>query len=313
MARRKHVWVRRVEKRGRPDRFRAEWYDETGTRRTYTCDTMAHAVAYREEMLRNVRRGRSTDPTPGRTLFTDWAETWWATRDVRASTMASQFTLVNRHVVPHWRDWKLIDIKAHHIRQWTVELVRGGRRSRGRDMAPLNPSTVNKILTMMKLCMAGAVDAGLLEINPSARVKQMTSRPEERRFLEPWELEELEAGMLEWWRPMVALAIDSALRMGELGALQVKDLDLLQHSVRVRGTAVEVSKKFTNAATMRQVTDTKTARGRRVVPTLTPSTVDKLAAMIAERGLGPEDTLFTGRQGAPLRGSTSAPTSGNRR
>ena len=65
--------------------------------------------------------------------------------------------------------------------------------------------------------------------------------------------------MLEWWRPMVALAIDSALRMGELGALQVKDLDLLKHSVRVRGTAVEVSKKFTNAATMRQVTDTKTA------------------------------------------------------
>ncbi len=232
MARRKHVGVRRVEKRGRPDRFRAEWYDERGTRRTSTCDTMAEAMAYRGEMLRNVRRGASTDPTPGRTLFTDWAETWWAARDVRASTMASQFTLMNRHVVPHWGQWKLIDIKAHHIRTWMVELARGGDCQRGRNVSPLNPSTVNQILAMMKLCMAGAVDAGLLEVSPCARVKQMTSRPEERRFLEPWELEELEAGMLEWWRPMLALAIDSALRLGELGALQVKDLDLLKHSVR---------------------------------------------------------------------------------
>ena len=161
MARRKHVGVRRVEKRGRPDRFRAEWYDETGTRRTYTCDTMAQAVAYREEMLRNVRRGASTDPTPGRTLFTDWAETWWAARDVRASTMASQFTLMNRHVVPHWGQWKLIDIKAHHIRTWMVELARGGDCQRGRNMSPLNPSTVNKILTMMKPCMAGYRASGI--------------------------------------------------------------------------------------------------------------------------------------------------------
>ncbi len=84
-----------------------------------------------------------------------------ATRDVRASTMASQFTPMNRHVVPHWRDWKLIDIKAHHIRQWTVELARGGDCQRGRNMSPLNPSTVNKILTMMKPCMAGYRASGI--------------------------------------------------------------------------------------------------------------------------------------------------------
>ena len=287
--------------------FRARWRDEQGGRHSATFDTLDDAETHLQEMTRNRRRGVSVNPMPGRTLFSDWAETWWGTRDVRASTKASQFTLMNRHVVPHWRDWKLIDIKAHHIRTWTVELTRGGSCSRGPDMPPLQPSTVNKVLTMMKLCMAGAVDADLLETNAATRVKPVTNSVEERRFLEPWELEELEAGMLEWWRPMLALAIDSALRLGELGALQVKDLDLLKHSVRVRGTAVEVSKKFTNAATMRQVTDTKTARGRRVVPTLTPSTVDKLAAMIAERGLGPEDTLFTGRQGAPLRGSNFRP------
>ena len=287
--------------------FRARWRDEQGGRHSNTFDTLDDAEAHLQEMARNRRRGVSVNPTPGRTLFSEWAATWWATRDVRASTMAPQFTLMNRHIVPHWGQWRLIDIKAHHIRQWMVELARGGDCQRGRNMSSLQPSTVNKALTMMKLCMAGAVDAGLLEINPATRVKQMTSRPEERRFLEPWELEELEAGMLEWWRPMLALAIDSALRIGELGALQVKDLDLLKHSVRVRGTAVEVSKKFTNAATMRQVNETKTARGRRVVPTLTPSTVEKLAAMIAERRLGPEDTLFTGRQGAPLRGSNFRP------
>jgi len=306
MARRMPVGVR-AEKRGKVVTYQARWVDERGVRHSATFDTANDAAAHRQQMDRNVRRGASADPTPGKTPFSDWAETWWGTRDVRASTKASQFTLMNRHVVPHWRDWKLIDIKAHHIRAWTVELARGGSCSRGPGMPPLQPSTVNKVLTMMKLCLAGAVDADLLEINAATRVKPVTNSVEERRFLEPWELEELEAGMLEWWRPMLALAIDSALRLGELGALQVKDLDLLKHSVRVRGTAVEVSKKFTNAATMRQVTDTKTARGRRVVPTLTPSTVDKLAAMIAERGLGPEDTLFTGRQGAPLRGSNFRP------
>ena len=306
MARRMPVGVR-AEKRGKVVTYQARWVDERGARHSATFDTVSDAAAHRAQMDRNVRRGASADPTPGKTLFSDWAETWWATRDVRASTKASQHTMMNRHIVPHWGQWRLIDIKADHIRQWMVELARGGDCPRGPDMSPLQPSTVNKVLTMMKLCMAGAVDADLIETNPATRVKQMTSRPDERRFLEPWELEELEAGMLEWWRPMLALAIDSALRLGELGALQVKDLDLLKHSVRVRGTAVEVSKRFTNAATMRQVTETKTARGRRVVPTLTPSTVDKLAAMIAERGLGPEDTPFTGRQGAPLRGSNFRP------
>ncbi len=50
----------------------------------------------------------------------------------------------------------------------------------------------------------------------------------------------------------------------------------------------------------RQIHEPKTSTGRRVVPTLTRSVGERLAAMIAERGLATGDWLFTGRGGGPL-------------
>lgn len=167
-------------------------------------------------------------------------------------------------------------------------------------MRPLRPGTANKALALMRSCLDAAVDEGFLAESPAARVKQVPSDTHERRFLQQWELVELESAIHQWWQPMIAFAVDSALRIGELAALRVGDVDLAAREVRVRGSAAEIAKRFTGAESQRQITDTKTARGRRVVPTLTDTTVARIAAMILERGLATDDFLFTGTQGGVL-------------
>jgi len=61
-----------------------------------------------------------------------------------------------------------------------------------------------------------------------------------------------------------------------------------------------VTKSVSGASSRRQIGEPKTSAGRRVVPTLTRPTGDRVAALIAERRLGLDDWLFSGRRGAPM-------------
>lgn len=299
MARRLPAAVRAV-KGSKSVAFQTRWYDAAGKRHAATFDTAAEAGAHYQEMMRNRRRGLNADPIPGRTPFADWLEMWWQMRDVRASTRSVDHSIIKLHIAPHWGTWRLVDIKRPAVQEWLRELTRGGASARGPAMRPLRPGTANKALALMRSCLDAAVDEGFLVESPAARVKQVPSDTHERRFLQQWELVELESAIHQWWQPMIAFAVDSALRIGELAALRVGDVDLAAREVRVRGSAAEIAKRFTGAESQRQITDTKTARGRRVVPTLTDTTVARIAAMILERGLATDDFLFTGTQGGVL-------------
>ena len=92
----------------------------------------------------------------------------------------------------------------------------------------------------------------------------------------------------------------TGLRIGELAALRVVDLNLAARKVRVRATAVGVSKHVSGGDKRQQEHLPKTAAGERTVPTITDEVADRMAQPVAERGLGLRDLLFTGRQGGPM-------------
>ena len=102
------------------------------------------------------------------------------------------------------------------------------------------------------------------------------------------------------WAIVVPFGTTTGLRIGELAALQVMDLRLAAGEVVVRSTAVSVPLAVSGSDVRRQIHPTKTFAGQRTVPTLHPALRDRLAAMIDERGLGPNDWLFTGRDGGAM-------------
>jgi len=131
-------------------------------------------------------------------------------------------------------------------------------------------------------------------------VKSPAVPSREARFLTPDELARLEAAMDAWWRLTVPFLSDTGLRLGELAGPRVEDVDVLRGRVRVLRTVTGVTKSVSGSSDHRQIHDPKTAAGRRVVPTLTRSTGERVSGMISERGLRAHDWLFSGTRGAPM-------------
>jgi integrase len=152
----------------------------------------------------------------------------------------------------------------------------------------------------LKKALADAVAEGLITASPAAGVKAPRPDQVERRFLTLDELNRIEVAMAERWRLVVPFAVCTGLRIGELAGLHVVDLNLAAREVRVRGTAVGVSRRVSGREQRRQEHLPKTTAGERTVPTITDQVADRLAQHIAERGLSMSDPLFTGRQGGPM-------------
>jgi integrase len=144
------------------------------------------------------------------------------------------------------------------------------------------------------------VAEGLLDTNVAAGVKAPAVPHAEARFLTPDELVRLEAAMDGWWGLVVPFLADTGLRLGELAGLRVEDVDVLRGRVRVVRTVVYVTKAVSGSNARRQLHEPKTGAGWRMVPTLTRTTGERVAALIRERGLGPGDCLFRGKRGAPM-------------
>jgi integrase len=146
----------------------------------------------------------------------------------------------------------------------------------------------------MATCVEAAVKDDIIPRNPFRSLDLPELIEDESRFLLPGEALEVEDEMDSWWRIVVPFGLDTGLRLSELCGLQVQDIDLFRRSVHVRQIVTEPRGRL-------QVGPPKTKAGIRVVPTLTLETVERLAVLIAERRLGPDDHLFAGRRGGVMR------------
>jgi len=281
--------VRRREWSSGTATWEARWYDSAGKRHTANFDTAAQADAYRQERLRERRYGGSGDPSGGKTTVAQWWERWSATRQVSSSTKAREQSIWTCRIEPRFGAVRLADLRRSDVAAWTVSMS-----------GELAPATVTRCLVTLKKLLTDAVSEGLITASPAAAVKPPRPGQVERRFLTVGELERLEEAIDPRWTVVVPFATTTGLRIGELAALRVRDLRLAAGEVVVRSTAVSVPLEMSGSDVRRQIHPTKTFAGQRTVPTLHPALRDRLAAMIDQRGLGPNDWLFTGRDGGPM-------------
>ena len=270
--------------------YQARWYDAAGRRHSASFDTAAEADAYRQDRLRARRRGGSGDPTGGQITLAEWWTRWMAGRQIRPSTRARDIAYARTWLLPDLGDRRLCDLRPSDVSAWLARLTASG----------LAPRTVREHRSALASLLRAAVVEGLLDTNPAAGVKAPAVPHVEARFLTPDELVRLEAATERWWGLVVPFLADTGLRLGELAGLRVEDVDVLRGRVRVVRTVSSVTKAVSGAPAHRQLHEPKTAAGRRVVPTLTRTTGEQVAAMIGERELRPEDWLFSGKRGAPM-------------
>lgn len=260
-------------------------WTENGQRHEVSFGALAEAEDHRAQVLAASRQHRSMPITPD--TFEDWWAQWEATREVSKGTSSCYSSLGRNHILPELGKMSLAHIRVSTLKEFRSRL----RAKTGAHGRQLSEATVNKCLQQVGACLQSAAADGLIPANPMPLMPRRRSQQgTARQALSPADLLALELAMDRWWSLVVPFLVDTGLRIGELSALRVRDVDT------DTGVVVVTQSRRKDA----RLGPTKTPSGKRIIPTLTTAVANRVRRQVADRALVGSDFLFTGRRGAPL-------------
>lgn len=210
-------------------------------------------------------------------LFRNWTEKWLPQVKLRVvqSTWEDYESVTRVHLVPAFGHLYLKRIRVADVEDWKTEVA-----------DDMHPRTFNKVLTVFGTCLNDAVKQEYLNRNVAANVKRLTEDKIEMAFLDEDEAKLLLAVDCEI-KPLIATALLSGLREGELLSLRWGDIDLEAGVIRVSRSYRK--KRFTKPKT-------KAARRSVEIP---PELCEILESLE-----GDKDALCFPRNGKPWSNST---------
>lgn len=174
-------------------------------------------------------RAHSAPEAPA-TLADAWA-TWLAyrscgARPLRLSTRADYDSIWRRHLGPHLRDLPLDAINGATVAQLVVALSAAG----------LGPKRLANVLVPLRACLRWHHRMGGFERDPSPWFDTSAPPADERLILTIPQIERLLGELPEFYRPHIAFAAYTGVRLGELRALTWDDIDLESRTARIDKT-----------------------------------------------------------------------------
>jgi len=161
---------------------------------------------------------------------------------------------IDKVLVPELGAVPAKDLTPHHLDQLYLKLSTGQGRAR-----PLSPASVRRYHAVMSAALTQAVKWGWLERNVAERATPPVAAPAVLRVPTTAEVKELVAAATKRgrkWGALLALALATGMRRGELCALRWTDIDgsviRVQHSLYRAGT--ERGEKGTKGGRERWVT-----------------------------------------------------------
>lgn len=123
------------------------------------------------------------------------------------------------HLLPQFGHKKLTDITTEELDRWVLSLFHEGK---------LSPTTVNKLLTLMRVMLGEARREGYLHHNPALEVQPVKSQATEKSVLSGEEVQRLFApdALKTIWQDqrrylvLNLIAASTGMRQGEIRALQ---------------------------------------------------------------------------------------------
>jgi integrase len=186
---------------------------------------------------------------PDRTTFTDYATEWMATavpaRSLKHSTVENYESVLRRHLLPAFGRLTLEQLEADPrlIDRYIADKLRSG----------LSPKTVTNHLLQLQVMLKQAVRWRLIRHNPLPDTTRPRLPEPDINILTTEEITHLRAAYQrleedaetseekQWWRlahTINLFTLATALRAGELIALQWQDVSLLDGTVHVRRAIV---------------------------------------------------------------------------
>lgn len=268
----------KTDRHGSGSRWRAVWHELDGTRRRKAFPTKDAAVAHLADVEVDARAGTYISPDRGRMALGAYAATWLDSRtDLKPTTHARTAGVLRNHVLPAWGATALADITPSSVQAWANGL-------------PGAPGTVDLTHGVLAQLLDDAVRHRLIPSNPARGTRLPAKTKREHRFLTVDELTRLLNETGEWTAITRCLAL-TGMRVGEVGELRVRDVDLERGRFTVRRTTTTLGG--------RRITGTpKTSAGNRSVAIPGPVRAD-VAARLAEAD-GRDDLMYPTPRGAQL-------------
>ncbi|WP_461004824.1 tyrosine-type recombinase/integrase, partial [Terrabacter terrigena] len=191
---------------------------------------------------------------------------------------------------PHFDKILLSDLTRDHVAAWVNKV-------RLDDGTPPSAKTLRNWHGLLSAALSSAVDAGLTPTNPAYRLRlpRVDHDADEMIFLSQPEVAQVLRLLDPHWRPLVLLLVLTGVRWGEATALQVKDIDVADHSARIRRAW-----KHTEGEGMR-LGPPKSQRSRRTVA-IPPLAMDAIVPLL--QGKAPDEFVILNKAGRPVRSGT---------
>ena len=205
--------------------------------------------------------------------FHEFASEWMAARkpELRPRTIKDYEWALSYHLLPFFKDHRLPAITVAEVDRYKQAKVREGK---------LAPPQINKSLKRLSQILDVAVDYGHLPSNPAAskggrrRVKEPAPR---RTWVEPEQLMTLLDAAPKRHRAVLATLAGAGLRVGELCALDWRDIDLATGTLTVQ--------------------ESKTPAGRREVDMPSGLVTELWTLAATGTRTAADDPVFIGRRG----------------
>ena len=245
-----------------------------------TFTTKGDAYAWLSTLEADILKGAWIAPSAGMETFGDYATSWLDRHQhLRPRTRELYSYLLNRHVLPTFRDVTLADITIGRIRSWHGQLTQD------------RPAVAPKAYRLVKTILGSAVEERRLITNPCQINGAAAEHAEERPVATIAEVDALADAVAPQYRAMILLAAWCSLRFGELAALTRQRVNPIQGVIDVQETLVET------ADGQHRLGPPKTKAGRRTVsipPHILPEVEAHLANYVEH---GPAALVFPAAKG----------------
>jgi integrase len=276
---------------GQGKRWLARWVDHDSNERAKAFDRKAEAKRHITNITTAMTTGTYADPQRGAVTFAAMAEPWFDSKSgLKPKTQAGYRSLLDVLALPRWGETPLRDITHADIQAWVHVLATdpSSRQRKVRDVskAPrgLSPSRVVQAYQVVDQVLRYAVRTRRIGLNPADDVQLPRTNKPDKTSLTHDQIRQIAdaAGDL---KPAVYVLAYGGMRIGELAALRVGNVDTARNRLTVSRSVTAVAKIGIVE------TDTKTHQSR-VVPL--PAFVMDLVEITGKQ---PSDLVFPHHDG----------------
>lgn len=161
--------------------------------------------------------------------YKDWLAEWlknYVQPSSKARTYKRYAIIVEKHLIDDLGEYELDDLTAIHIQRYVTELLQNGNKITKKG---LSVNSVNGIITIIKSTLKLAFMLGLCKEYVGDKIKRPKAQSKIVDCFSIAEQKKIEQAVLRDKRPKtygIILCLYTGLRIGELLALEWKDIDL---------------------------------------------------------------------------------------